>query len=403
MQCNNINSTGEISKCTGCQFCEAVCPVGAINISLDKEGFYKPIVNDKCVNCGLCKKYCFKYHAVDFSQCDDNQLLCYSAKAKNKMVLEKSSSGGVLTVIFKQLIYEGYKILGVGYDYEQNISKYYILNSVDDLYQIQGSKYMQAKSGEALLNVLSSINEKCAIIGTPCLMYTISNYLNERCAREKFVLIDFFCHGTPTINLWKKYIRKYGDKFDSIFFRDKTYGWHEYSNTFVSGNKSITNKATDDEFFSLFFDDQLLNESCYGCKYRDSLSQIDIRVGDFWGNKYDHDSEGVSAMLLTTQKGRDIFDKIKEQLYFEKVTFNEIVASQAYKKEYRFNKEIRNKYLKMLRQDSYDIAQIYSKYKKDLPFTKKVKMFAKNNLKRYIPKNLYMFIRRAYHRNNEER
>lgn len=46
-------------KCTGCGACATVCPKNAIEIKLNKNGFYAPVINEnKCINCGLCKSVC---------------------------------------------------------------------------------------------------------------------------------------------------------------------------------------------------------------------------------------------------------------------------------------------------------------------------------------------------------
>ena len=42
--------------------CAAVCSRNVINIKLNEEGFYRPYVDkDKCTDCGLCTKVCYKY------------------------------------------------------------------------------------------------------------------------------------------------------------------------------------------------------------------------------------------------------------------------------------------------------------------------------------------------------
>ena len=42
-------------ECCGCTACMNICPVGAIEMRPDEEGFLYPSVNkEKCINCGLC-------------------------------------------------------------------------------------------------------------------------------------------------------------------------------------------------------------------------------------------------------------------------------------------------------------------------------------------------------------
>ena len=46
-------------ECCGCTACYAVCPVKAIKMVADSEGFEYPIINkDKCIKCHKCVKIC---------------------------------------------------------------------------------------------------------------------------------------------------------------------------------------------------------------------------------------------------------------------------------------------------------------------------------------------------------
>ncbi len=47
------------SECCGCSACAAICPVDAIAMTEDAEGFEYPIVDEsKCVKCHQCLKVC---------------------------------------------------------------------------------------------------------------------------------------------------------------------------------------------------------------------------------------------------------------------------------------------------------------------------------------------------------
>ena len=49
----------EKNSCTGCGACAAVCPLSAISMKADGEGFpYPQTDTGKCVDCGLCRKAC---------------------------------------------------------------------------------------------------------------------------------------------------------------------------------------------------------------------------------------------------------------------------------------------------------------------------------------------------------
>lgn len=46
-------------ECCGCSACYAVCPVHAISMIPDNEGFYYPQISEgKCIRCHKCMKVC---------------------------------------------------------------------------------------------------------------------------------------------------------------------------------------------------------------------------------------------------------------------------------------------------------------------------------------------------------
>lgn len=47
------------SECSGCSACYAICPVKAITMEPDKEGFLYPIINEEiCIRCYKCMCVC---------------------------------------------------------------------------------------------------------------------------------------------------------------------------------------------------------------------------------------------------------------------------------------------------------------------------------------------------------
>lgn len=66
----------DVGKCVGCRACEQVCPSDAIKV-IDK----KAVVNDNCVHCVTCIKYC-KLHAISESAVASDTLLCRNCGVK---------------------------------------------------------------------------------------------------------------------------------------------------------------------------------------------------------------------------------------------------------------------------------------------------------------------------------
>lgn len=49
----------EQSNCCGCTACYSICPVGAISMNPDEEGFLYPKVDEtKCIRCYKCLSVC---------------------------------------------------------------------------------------------------------------------------------------------------------------------------------------------------------------------------------------------------------------------------------------------------------------------------------------------------------
>lgn len=49
----------EKEECCGCTACYAVCPIDAINMLEDEEGFeYPRIDSERCIRCYQCMKVC---------------------------------------------------------------------------------------------------------------------------------------------------------------------------------------------------------------------------------------------------------------------------------------------------------------------------------------------------------
>lgn len=386
--------------CTGCGICEVICPQNAIRIQLNEEGFYLPNLNEnKCINCGLCIKTCAKY---DEEIKNDNHLEVYAFKNKNKEILKKSSSGGVSYEIMKFCLKNGYKIFGATYDYEQNRTISVVENNEKNLYKFFGSKYMQSYTVEGLKEVLNDkSNQKYAVFGTPCQIYGLKKYSQIYKKEELFLFVDLFCHGCPSLNLWKKYLEmkkvKYKCKnFDEIEFRSKINGWHEYSFLFVTKNQKYKTNRRKNFFNELFFNNDILNKSCYLCKYRSSLKNTDIRLGDFWGTQYDMDKEGVSAVVVCKEKGKEIIDSIKTQFMYKEYKLKEVLPFQSYGKNYHEILKKRKETLQLLNSD-LNLKEIIKIYRKDYSLKRRIKIFLKKIIK-LLPQTIYFKIK--YLKNN---
>lgn len=397
---SNVCDDKGLRPCTGCGVCASVCGTKAITIQLDNDGYYKPVVDeDKCVECNLCKKSCYKYDENLLQ--NDKHEQCYAAVNKDAAQLRASSSGAISRVLMEECIKRGYKVMGCACDTHENIAKSVVASSVGELDQFYGSKYFQSLTTEGFDEVLKDRTEqKYAIFGTPCQIYGFSQTSKYKRNPDRYLLVDIFCHGCPSMKLWKSYLaytnkRTGCTEYDKVVFRSKTHAWHEYCFDFVKKSKQYTSKKSKDPFFDILFGMDIMNEACYDCNSRSTMAYGDIRLGDYWGEKYDTNTKGVSAVVLKTQKGVDFFDAVKDKLEIDAAALDHILIGQSYGKPHTYNAGRRDFLLQNMSEDS-DLGKVYAGYISMFPMANRIRRQMKAVVK-LCPKSIYFPIKKLMH------
>lgn len=330
------DNISKLHNCYGCGVCVKVCPVKIISLIENEEGFYIPKIynEDKCIECGLCLKVCAFNHK-DVDQANHNPK-GFAAWSNNEIVREWCSSGGIGFEIGKKLISEGFIGVGVRFDTAKNRAEHFIATTIEEFMPSVGSKYIPSFTTDAFDKI--DKKSKYLVTGTPCQIDSFRRFIKHFKIEENFILLDFFCHGVPSLLLWDKYIFEVKNKIGDISFvswRNKRNGWHDSwsmnadSQTTEgleksqiidwkdSYNLNIREKkhfyasrlSQGDLFYNFFLGNYCLNTCCYkSCKYKICNSAADIRIGDLWGKKYKNDKKGVSAVLAFTMKGLEILD-----------------------------------------------------------------------------------------------
>lgn len=315
---------GDIHDCFGCGVCALACGKGIIDLRLNADGFYEPVIvaPDQCTDCGLCLDVCsYNYQDLALQKAD---LLSYAAWSKDDEVRRKCSSGGVSYEIGRRLLDDGYKVCGVRFNSHANRAEHYIAETLAELEQSIGSKYIQSYT----LNGFKNLNrkEKYLITGTPCQIDSFRRYIQRFHCEDHFILLDFFCHGVPSKLMWDKYVRQVEEKvgkLTAVSWRSKLSGWHgsyvigidgakdcDNANGILShGRRYFSKYSKGDSFYLLFLSNSCLCKACYDkCRFKYDQSSADIRIGDLWGQTYKDDDKGVSAVLTLTKRGKQLFE-----------------------------------------------------------------------------------------------
>lgn len=307
--------------CCGCGACEVSCPTDAIHIALDTDGFYTASVNhEKCISCGKCGQVCPYLNIGDIPKIEEGNLFSY--KDKEDIVLMHSSSGGAAFKMAAILLNKNYSIAGCTYNKNEHVAQHIVVtpDTKDKLTLLQGSKYIQSKFYDCM-RLMKNFKEPIAVFGTPCQIAGVKNIIGKR---NDVLLIDLICHGVPSYGSYEKYLQylsaskglKIGNDFETIF-RFKPSGWRD--RYIYSGNSEnhIVQHQSKDPYFLMFEHGFCYSKGCYECPWRNK-SAADIRLGDYWGDKFISDTTGVSMVCALTEKGWDFVSQI-EGMTFENI------------------------------------------------------------------------------------
>lgn len=302
--------------CCGCGICACVCPTNALEIRKNADGFEHYFINsDKCIQCGRCVNICpFKnIQAVSIK----NGIKFFAAKSKNNQTLQRSSSGGFAQELSKKLMDKSYAVVGCEYNRKKRSANHIIIQTKnkDDLEKLQGSKYLQSKTAGIWEEVLRL--QKAIFIGTPCQVAGLNNLLIQNRVREKFVLVDLICHGIPSQNLWNKYLDEIINKrnlgcYPDVTFRIKNKGWRKRTIQICDEKSSYQKNEFKDDFYTFFKLGNCYAETCYECPYRKN-SAADLRIGDYWGERFIKDKQGVSMVVAMTAKGQKLVNDLEKE------------------------------------------------------------------------------------------
>ena len=128
--------------CCGCAACAQSCPKGCITMQKDEEGFSYPYIDtDRCVNCGLCEKVCPVFHSKPSFSDQTNAYAAYNLDEEERL---QSSSGGVFSLLAKQVLHENGVIYGAAMMDDCSAVRHIRVESQDELGALRGSNYIQS-------------------------------------------------------------------------------------------------------------------------------------------------------------------------------------------------------------------------------------------------------------------
>ena len=245
----------------------------------------------------------------------------------NEDIRMKSSSGGIFSALALQVLNADGVVYGVAMSEDCYSAEYIRVVDEQVLEKLRGSKYLQAKLGDTFVLVKKDLEEgkKVLFSGTGCQVNGLKKFLQKD--YDNLYCIDIVCHGTPSPELWKKYVRhqesKYG-KLLKVNFRCKD----DSLTNLGMKEKMIFIPKSSDAYMQIFLRDYGLRPSCYKCVAKD-VKMSDVTIGDFWGIENVapkmNDNKGTSLAIVRTDKGKKIFLNIKDEMEVKMVSYEDAV------------------------------------------------------------------------------
>jgi len=313
----------EKKDCCGCTACAQVCPCGAIAIRPDEEGFLYPVIDaQRCTGCGLCLRACAWNNNPAYPERFAEPLV-YAVRHRSGEARMKSSSGGAFTAFSDIVLEQGGTVYGAAFDERMDVM-HTRAETPSQRDALRGSKYVQSNPDGMFSQVRADLlaGRRVLFSGTPCQTAGLRSFLGDAAA-DRLVLCDLVCHGVPSPLMWREHLSRLekalGSPVAAYDFRDKSLGWHRHIEKAVGQNgRADSASLLSQEHKELFYAHTALRPSCHDCRYASFGRPSDITLADFRGigktmPDFD-DDRGVSLVLVSTEKGRALFDAARDRL-----------------------------------------------------------------------------------------
>ena len=317
--------------CCGCTACFNICPKSAITMEADFEGFLYPRIDmDLCINCDLCERVCPLLNPPEIKPYKRQD---YAVRTKDLEVLKHSTSGGFFTPLGKWVFENGGYLCAATYDDEFHVIHKILSN--EGLDKARGSKYVQSNLDDCFKQIERYLRKGKLVgfIGTTCQVAGLKSFLLKD--YKNLITIDLVCHGTPSPKLWDKYLsyqkEKYHSSIKDISFRNKTYGYHSGTMRInFTNDKTYYGSARIDLMLKSFFNELASRPICFECPFKAVERCSDFTLYDCWHisklvEDLDDDDQGYTNVIIQSQKGERIFDRIKYLYEYYPVDLNKAI------------------------------------------------------------------------------
>lgn len=312
------------NKCCACKTCMVACPVAAVKIVIDSDGYEQIAVDDKvCIQCGLCEKVCPILSVPRLSE--KEPLSCGAVCAKNEQTKYQGSSGGLFGVLAYSTFRKNGVVYGAAFDELLNL-KTTRVEKEGEIAPLFKSKYLLCDTGESFKNIKLDLDKGREVLycSSPCQIAALRNFIKKEYAN--LLTVEFVCHGIGPQSLFTKSIDYIQRKkhvnithYEFRFKKNNASSHYYYYYGVRKGRPYYDNGLyLFDPYYNAYCKQWVCREECYRCPYAQESRAADITIGDFHNinhfiPKLDR-FKGISMFRVNSTKGSNKFAEVCDEI-----------------------------------------------------------------------------------------
>ncbi|MBQ8658548.1 MAG: Coenzyme F420 hydrogenase/dehydrogenase, beta subunit C-terminal domain [Clostridia bacterium] len=311
-------------NCTGCGACVNACPKSCISLdALGGIGHVYPVIEElRCLECGVCKKVCPQNKLPNLIV-PQKTYAAFSLDEKERKI---ASSGGLASYFTRKILENGGVVYGCSSNLKDRKICHIRCENKEQAQELRGSKYVQSSMEDCYQHCKTDLLEgkEVLFIGLPCQIAGLKSFLGKE--QEHLTTVDLICHGVaPQKLLFEHLVDCKSEAGTNISFRSPS----GYRLIVRKAEQTLLNvNSIDDLYYIGFLAGLYFRKSCYQCRYATKERIGDLTLGDFWGLgkeiPFDGDiKDGVSLLLVNTDKGGSLLARYREGLFFVERTLQE--------------------------------------------------------------------------------
>jgi len=340
MKHKDITQVVDSFLCHSCGTCFSACNHQSIKFEKTTAGYLFPKINyNTCTNCGLCYDVCPGDHfdeslnnKLSSNPFSGNSLVSFTAKATNTETHLNSQSGGTTTALIQYLFETNTIVAAIVTVLDRNLhSKPKLITSPEELKSSQKSKYLPTNLN-TLLRELKKVKGKIAVVGLPCHIHGIYNYLKiDKNLDEKIIKIGLICDKVMLYSSLNYFTNSTNlANIKDFYFKDPTHTDYPGDISYYEKNNLIIKDRKERKKMKDFF-------TPIRCKLCFDKMNIysDITLGDPHGIAIEDTKNGENIVIVRSEIGKEIVNKMIENNYitYKEVSYKDVLKGQGISKK----------------------------------------------------------------------